>query len=78
MDPDLAHLGTGTTPWGGIRTASHPTAELPREDLANQGRGELRDQPQQTRRHTHPRGARNRATNHNKPAHKTPATQRSA
>ncbi|MDI3402657.1 YceI family protein [Streptomyces cavernicola] len=34
VDLDLAYLGTGPDPWGGLRAAFHATAELRREDFA--------------------------------------------
>ncbi|RII11955.1 hypothetical protein DSC45_27035 [Streptomyces sp. YIM 130001] len=34
VDLDLAYLGTGPDPWGGLRAAFHATAELHREDFA--------------------------------------------
>ncbi|MFD7137734.1 YceI family protein [Streptomyces sp. NPDC059894] len=34
VDLDLAYLGTGADPWGGVRAAFRATAELHREDFA--------------------------------------------
>jgi polyisoprenoid-binding protein YceI len=34
VDLDLAYLGTGPDPWGGVRAAFHATTELRREDFA--------------------------------------------
>ncbi|MDI3388672.1 YceI family protein [Streptomyces sp. B-S-A8] len=34
VDLELAYLGTGPDPWGGLRAAFHATAELRREDFA--------------------------------------------